>query len=295
MPTRPNIVIIFADDMGYSDLGCYGSEIATPNIDRLAKDGIRMSQFYNSARCCPSRAALLTGLYNHQAGVGCMIDHYATWIRDAAHSEYYSDHLRPQSQTIPEILKTAGYQTIMCGKWHLGDRPEEWPVRRGFDRSFVLIPGAMNYYGSDTDGPPAPMAMNDQKFIPPKEGFYSTDAFATHAIQFVDEAASNKDKPFFLYLAFNAPHWPLQAPQADIDKYRGKYAGGWQAIREKRDQADGRAWVGRIRQTDVADGPRKREAVERAERQAEGRLVAADGGLRRADRADGHERRALDG
>jgi arylsulfatase len=151
--SRPNIVVILADDMGYSDLGCYGSEIATPNIDRLANQGVRFTQFYNGSRCCPSRAALLTGRYPHQVGIGAMIDKYAKPIRDAAHRPSYQDHLSRESPTIAELLRTNGYRTIMCGKWHLGDRPAEWPVKRGFDRSFVLIPGAMNYYGGESDGP----------------------------------------------------------------------------------------------------------------------------------------------
>jgi arylsulfatase A-like enzyme len=130
-------------------------------------------------------------------------------------------------------MHTAGYRTLMCGKWHLGDRPNEWPVARGFDRSLVLIPGAMNYYGGETKGPRSPMALDDKKFVPPHDGFYSTDAFGDHAIEFVDEA-KKLDKPFFLYLAFNAPHWPLQAPAEDIAKYKGKYDAGWQPIREAR-------------------------------------------------------------
>ena len=231
---RPNIVVILADDLGYSDLGCYGSEIATPNIDHLAAGGVRFSQFYNQARCCPSRAVLMTGRYPHQVGIGAMIDEYARWIRQAADSPAYQDHLRPDSPTLAELLRGAGYRTMMCGKWHLGDRPEEWPVRRGFDRSFVLIPGAMNYYGGETSGPRSPMALDDQAFVPPHDGFYSTDAFTDRAIQFVEEAAAAKSTPFFLYLAYNAPHWPLQAPEEEIAPYRGRYDAGWQPIRERR-------------------------------------------------------------
>jgi arylsulfatase len=252
-PARPNIVLILADDLGYSDLGCYGSEIATPNIDRLAHDGVRFTQFYNQARCCPSRAALLTGRYPHQVGVGAMIDNYAKAQRDAANSPSYQDHLSPDSPTIAELLRGAGYRTIMCGKWHLGDRAAEWPARRGFDRSFVLLPGAMNYYGGESDGPRSPMALDDRRWTPPHDGFYSTDAFTDRAIEFLSEAspapapgadggsaaparpaASQPARPFFLYLAYNAPHWPLQAPPEDVDKYKGKYDAGWQAIREQR-------------------------------------------------------------
>lgn len=232
-PSRPNIVVILADDMGYSDLGCYGGEISTPNIDRLASNGVRFTQFYNEQRCCPSRAVFMTGRYPHQVGIGAMIDAYDKWIRDEANSSAYQDHLSTDSPTIAELLRAAGYHTMMCGKWHLGSRPAEWPCRRGFDRSFVLIPGAMNYYGGETVGPRTPMALDDQRFVPPHDGFYSTDAFTDYAVKFLDEAKP-MNKPFFLYLAYNAPHWPLQAPQEDIDKYIGAYDGGWQATRVRR-------------------------------------------------------------
>ena len=231
--SRPNIVVILADDLGFSDLGCYGGEIATPNIDALAVRGVRFTQFYNNGRCCPSRASLLTGRYPHQVGVGAMIDGYAKWIRDAADRPSYDDHLSTESPTVAELLRTAGYRTIMCGKWHLGDRPREWPVRRGFDRSFVLIPGAMNYYGGESDGPRAPMALDDEPFVPPHDGFFATDAFTDHAIEFLDEA-KEIGQPFFLYMAYNAPHWPLHAPPEDIEKYRGTYDFAWQRIREER-------------------------------------------------------------
>ncbi|OAM91030.1 arylsulfatase [Termitidicoccus mucosus] len=235
-PPRPNIVLILADDLGYSDLGCYGSEISTPNLDRLAQNGIRATQFYNQARCCPTRAALLTGRYPHQVGIGDMIDDYAAATRAAANSPAYQDHLAMNSPTIAEVLRTAGYTTLMSGKWHLGKRPEEWPVRRGFDRSFVQIDGAMNYYGGDSgNGPRARMAIDDKPWTPPRDGFYSTDAFAEHAIEFVNETIKNKSaKPFFLYLPFNAPHWPLQAPEDEIAKYKGKYDIGWHAVRTQR-------------------------------------------------------------
>lgn len=230
--SRPNIVVIFADDMGYSDLGCFGGEISTPNIDQLAVHGVRLTDFHNQARCCPSRAVLMTGRYPHQVGVGAMIDGYDKWIRDEANSAAYQDHLSTDSPTVAELLRGAGYHTIMCGKWHLGAKPDEWPCTRGFDRSFVLIPGAMNYYGGETTGPRTPMALDDKPFVPPHDGFYSTDEFTNHAIEFLKEA--KKDQPFFLYMAYNAPHWPLQAPEDEIAKYKGKYDGGWQAIREKR-------------------------------------------------------------
>ncbi|RYD83876.1 MAG: arylsulfatase [Verrucomicrobiaceae bacterium] len=238
--TKPNIIVILADDMGFSDIGCYGGEIPTPHIDALASKGLRYTQFYNSARCCPTRASLLTGLYPHQAGVGHMIDTYAAGRRASFNSPAYSDHLNPQTPTIAEVLKTAGYRTLMAGKWHLGYRPREWPAARGFDRSFVMINGAMNYFGY---GPQhllaagqrgnAPMAIDREPFTPPEEGFFTTDAFTERAIQYIKETRT-EGQPFFLYLAHNAPHWPLQARPETIAKYRGKYKAGWDRIREQR-------------------------------------------------------------
>src|SRR5688572_3756612 len=133
-PARPNIVVILADDLGFSDLGCYGSEIRTPALDQLAARGLRFTQFYNAGRCCPSRASLLTGLHPHQAGVGAMIDDYAKGVRARLNSPAYQDHLSPTCPTIAEVLRAGGYRTMMCGKWHLGYRPAEWPVRRGFEQ-----------------------------------------------------------------------------------------------------------------------------------------------------------------
>lgn len=233
---RPNIVLILADDLGYSDIGCFGSEIATPNIDHLAATGVALTQFYNQARCCPTRATLMTGRYPHQVGIGDMIDAYAAADRAAAASPAYQDHLSTNSPTMAEILRAAGYRTLMCGKWHLGKRPEEWPVHRGFDRSFVQINGAMNYFGGNSgDGPRDPMALDDKPYVPPHDGFYSTDAFTDHAIEFMEEAVKqHAAQPFFLYLPYNASHWPLMAPEADIAKYKGKYDQGWQAIRQER-------------------------------------------------------------
>ncbi len=235
-PPRPNVVLILADDLGYSDVGCFGSEIATPNIDSLAKGGVALTQFYNQARCCPTRAALMTGRYPHQVGIGEMIDAYAAAARRAADSPAYQDHLSVDSPTMPELLRAAGYRTMMAGKWHLGKAPDQWPVHYGFDRSFVQVNGAMNYFGGPSGTRPRePMALDDQPFVPPHDGFYSTDAFTDHAIEFLDQSeAVVPGKPFFLYLPYNAGHWPLQAPDADIRKYAGKYDAGWQPIRVAR-------------------------------------------------------------
>jgi len=219
---RPNIVIIMADDMGFSDIGCYGSEIATPNLDRLAKDGLRFTQFYNGARCCPTRAALLTGLYAHQAGVGHMVGD--------EHIPGYRGFLNDRCVTIAEVLREAGYRTLMVGKWHVGDRRPHWPTDRGFDRYFGLVNGGSNYWKLDAG---RVMAKDDQPYTPQGDGFYMTDAFTDAAVRFLDEQRGS-DKPFFLYLAYTAPHWPLHAWPEDIAKYKGKYMAGWDALREQR-------------------------------------------------------------
>jgi arylsulfatase A-like enzyme len=232
--TPPNIVIIMADDMGYSDAGCMGGEIATPNIDRLAAQGMRFTQFYNTSRCCPTRASLLTGLYPHQAGVGHM-----TW-KQLDLPGYRSD-LSHDTPTIAELLKPAGYATYMVGKWHLtindtAEKPKDnWPRQRGFDRYYGTIKGSGSYYD------PPMLVRENQKITPatdkeykPKH-FYYTDAIADQSSRFIAEHRQTQgDKPFFLYVAFTSPHWPLQAPEETIAKYKGKYDGGYEPVRAAR-------------------------------------------------------------
>jgi len=227
-PPRPNIIIILADDMGYSDIGCFGSEIQTPNLNKLAVEGLRMTQFYNAGRCCPTRASLLTGLYPHQAGIGDMERDYGI--------PAYQGYLNRKCVTLAEVLKLNGYNTFMSGKWHVGKSPENWPVQRGFDRYFGLIDGASNYFNLNPyryNQEPRTMALNDEKYYPPDSGFYMTDAFTEYALKFMDEQES-KNEPFFLYLAYTAPHWPLHALPEDIVKYRGKYMIGWDSLRMDR-------------------------------------------------------------
>jgi arylsulfatase A-like enzyme len=229
-PVRPNIVLILADDMGYSDIGCYGSEISTPNLDRLAQRGVRFSQFYNAARCCPSRASLLTGLYQHQAGIGDMV----------GNSGYpsYQGYLNSRCITLGEALKASGYNTYMSGKWHVGNKPETLPRVRGFDHFFGLIDGAGSYFERipyRTNQPAPRMMLDDADFEPPKTGYYTTDAITGYALQFLQEELPKKE-PFFLYLAYTAPHWPLHALPEDIARYRGKYLKGWDVLRDERFQ-----------------------------------------------------------
>lgn len=219
---RPNIVIILADDMGYSDIGCYGSEISTPNLDRLAGGGIRFTQFYNTARCCPTRASLLTGLHPHQAGIGHMARDYG--------QPGYIGHLADRCVTIAEALRPAGYSTMMSGKWHVGKERPNWPIDRGFDESYTFLWGASGYW-KHKNGPT--MVINDKKVPVEDENFYMTDAISNRAVKFIDDHGK-RDNPFFLYVSYTAPHWPLHAWQKDIEKYRGKYMAGWDALRADR-------------------------------------------------------------
>jgi len=227
---RPNIVLIMADDMGYSDIGCFGGEIDTPNLDQLAAGGLRFTRFYNAGRCCPTRAALLTGLYPHQAGMGGMVN-----SEKGRRPEAYQGYLNDRCVTIAEVLGRAGYATYMAGKWHIGEFRPVWPVDRGFDRYYGLISGGMNYFNirlGKRKGIFRHFAIDGQEYRPPADGFYSTDAFTDHALKMLSEHQG--DGPFFLYLAFNAPHWPLHAPEKEIEKYVGKYSDGWAELRRRR-------------------------------------------------------------
>lgn len=230
---RPNIMIILSDDMGFSDLGCYGGEIQTPNLDRLAANGIRFTQFYNNARCCPSRASLLTGLYPHETGVGHMTDDKGYYG--------YRGQLNRQCVTIPEVLGSAGYRTYMCGKWHVcrnikpdGDK-SDWPIQRGFEKFYGTITGAGSYYDPTT-------LCRQNTFITPENDpeyrpaqFYYTDAITDNVVRFLQEHSKQSgDKPFFFYVAYTAAHWPMHALEKDIANYRGKYDGGYDPIRRAR-------------------------------------------------------------
>ncbi len=221
----PNFLFILADDMGYSDLGCYGSEIQTPNLDRLANNGMRFTRFYNAARCCPSRAALLTGLYPHQAGIGSMTQNFG-------HPSYLG-HLKSNAATIAEILGQNGYNTYQVGKWHVGDDRPFWPDKKGFHQHFTFLNGASSYYNLwpyRAGGDSMKMALNSERFYP-GDGFYMTDAFSDYAVDFIDK---DDEQPFFMYLAYTAPHWPLHARPEDIAKYRGRYSMGWDSLRVQR-------------------------------------------------------------
>jgi arylsulfatase A-like enzyme len=227
---KPNIVLIMADDMGFSDIGCYGSEIPTPNIDKLAKGGIRLSQFYNTARCCPTRASLLTGLAPHQTGIGHMTEEPGNEAAQHWGTPGYQGHLNKRCVTIAEVLSAAGYHTYMAGKWHLGQIDQDkWPLQRGFEKYYGILSGAASYFKPQGG---RGLTSNNTKLPPPQGNYYTTDAFADSAIAFLQQ--QQDDKPFFLYLAFNAPHWPLHAKPEDIRHFEGKYLKGWDAIRKER-------------------------------------------------------------
>jgi arylsulfatase A-like enzyme len=231
----PNIVLILADDMGFSDLGCYGGEIRTPNLDGLAASGVRFTQFYNAARCCPTRASLLTGLYPHQVGMGGMVSQ----LGQARPQGSYQGYLSPDSCiTIAEALKEAGYRSYMSGKWHVGEDPEHWPLRRGFDRYWGLISGASSYFELIRHQPRVRlMALDSSRWTPPCDDFYMTDAITGFAVeQLQNHRQTHNDQPFFLYVAYTAPHWPLHALPEDIARYEGRYDIGWDSLRRERQE-----------------------------------------------------------
>ncbi|MBT3996209.1 MAG: arylsulfatase [Chloroflexi bacterium] len=230
---KPNIIVMMVDDLGYSDLGCYGGEISTPNIDALGYNGLRFTQMYNGARCCPSRAALLTGLHPHQAGIGQMTTDLGV--------PSYQGYLREGCVTIAEVMKTAGYRTMISGKWHvsgswdnrdrdnwiLGDKKHPLPKQRGFDRSFGLLNAADSFWN------PKSLILEDVLIDVETNDFHMTDAIGDHAVNQIEESVE-MGMPFFQYVAFTAPHWPLHAWEDDIVKYEGNYMAGYDAIRTSR-------------------------------------------------------------
>jgi arylsulfatase A-like enzyme len=243
--SRPNIIVILADDLGFSDIGCYGSEIRTPNIDYLANNGIRYTQFYNTSRCCPTRASLLTGLYNQQAGIGKMTD--------AEDEPGYRGHMTENTVTLAEVLKSAGYQTAMTGKWHVSNTNvqktpqeqldwlnhqkdygdfapiEQYPTSRGFDNYFGNIWGVVDFFD------PFSLVSGTKPIKQVPKNYYHTDAISDTTVAYIRSFAKSS-APFFLYVAETAPHWPLMAPPEDIARYKDTYKSGWDAIRKTRYQ-----------------------------------------------------------
>ena len=221
---RPNVVVILADDMGYSDLGCTGGEIRTTNLDKLAQNGVLFTHFYTTSRCCPSRAALLTGQYQWDAGLGHMTSTKSDFPE-------YQPSINQENVTIAEAFRLGGYQTVMSGKWHLGDMRQCWPDKRGFDQFYgTPAGGGLYFYPSKFYDRPV---FENSVEVKPGKNWYSTDGFTDFAIEFIEHRRDPK-RPFFLYLPYIAPHFPLQAKPEDIARYHGKYDVGYQAIRQAR-------------------------------------------------------------
>lgn len=226
---RPNFVVILLDDSGFADLGCFGGVVPTPNIDRLAQNGVRMSQMYNCARSCPTRASLLTGLYPQQAGIGHMLSN-----RSKQGGPAYQGYLNNTSMTLGEVMRENGYFTAMSGKWHVGQKqnPSTAPWKRGFDRSLNAAGGGFYFY----DDPKAEIYLdgeklsNDDPRLP--RNWYTTDLWTDFGVKFIDEGVES-GKPFFLYMAYNAPHFPLQIPESEKEMFKGKFSEGWDVLRRK--------------------------------------------------------------
>ena len=253
---QPNFLVIVADDLGFSDCGCFGSEIRTPNIDKLGKDGVRYTGFHSAAACSPTRAMIMTGTDHHIAGLGNLIE----WTDFGGQnfpqgSKYntapqrgmpgYEGYLNEKVATLPEILKNSGYHTMMSGKWHLGLKPERSPHARGFERSLALLPACSNHYAYEPEERSLPkflekstiaLHMEDDHYVDSlPEDWYSSNGYGDRILQYLTDWKESDDlRPFFAYLPFSAPHWPLQAPKEYIDHYRGIYDSGPEALRQAR-------------------------------------------------------------
>lgn len=232
---RPNILVILADDLGYSDLGAFGGEIDTPNLDQLAHAGLRMTQFHTTATCSPTRAMLISGVDHHIAGIGNMAELLSP---EQKGQPGYEGYLNRRVVTIPELLSDAGYETIISGKWHLGVEPDQDPFARGFERSFASLPAGNNHFGLMNSAGVNNKVMrfayteNGKSVDKLPDNYYSSDYFADRLISFMKQR--DESRPFFAYLPFTAPHTPLQAPPEAIAKYKGRYDKGWNAIWEQR-------------------------------------------------------------
>ena len=232
-PTRPNIVIVLGDDMGYADMGSYGSEIKTPNLDSLAKGGVRFTDFYTHASCSPTRSMLLSGVDTHLNGLGSMDEWTAPNQQGVAG---YEGYLRTQVTTLPQLLKDAGYHTYMAGKWHLGKAPEQIPAARGFERDFSLLDGAGSYWDMTNLSGASPLTVftEDGRYLKKlPDNYYATKTYTDKMIEFID-ANRGDGKPFFAYVSHQAPHDPFHLPKEWRNRHVGEYDKGWDAVREAR-------------------------------------------------------------
>ena len=230
---RLNILLIVADDLGYSDIEPFGGEIDTPNLAALASDGVRLTNFHTAPTCSPTRSMIMSGLYSHQAGLGAMTE----WVADNQRGQPgYEGYLNDRVPALPQQLKEAGYYTFMAGKWHLGMSAEHWPDKRGFDDSIAMLPGAGGHFsqqGINSRLPIVPYVKNGEPFQLPK-AFYSTDFYTSRAIEYLEKSKLQGGKPFFGYVAYTAPHWPLQVDSYHSDKYKGRFDAGYSALRQER-------------------------------------------------------------
>ncbi len=236
MAAPPNVLVVVVDDVGYSDLGAWGSEIRTPSIDALAADGLQLTNFHVAPNCSPTRAMLLSGTDHHLAGVGTMFE--SLWqTPEAEGREGYQGVLAERVAPLPALMREAGYRTFMAGKWHLGTVPDKRPHARGFDESFALLVGGASHF-EDAAGlvsfqARAPYSENGELVEQLPEGFFSTAFYTDRMIGYIDKARA-EGRPFFGYLAYSAPHWPLQVPEVWLDRYAGRYDAGWDVLREER-------------------------------------------------------------
>lgn len=234
-PQRPNFLLIVADDLGWSDLGSFGGEIETPNLDAIAISGVRFTDFHTAPTCSPTRSMLLSGVDNHQAGLGSMAE---VMQPDQKGQPGYEGYLNNRVASIAELLRQGGYRTLMSGKWHLGLTPERGPAARGFERSYALLQGLGNHFGADQNDAwkainASPSYRDNGELVAYPKGRYSADYFTDRLIGFLEEGAKDS-RPFFAYLPYSAPHWPLQAPAEVIAKYKGRYDAGYGALRDAR-------------------------------------------------------------
>ena len=236
--TRPNILLIIADDLGYTDLGSFGSEIATPNLDRLAREGLQLTNFHTSTTCSPTRSMIMSGVDNHQAGLGVMAEWSMGVGADTSELPGYDGYLNTRTASLAELMRDAGYHAYLSGKWHLGFDKANSPYARGFERTFALVNGGAGHIGISAMLPTetAPIFRVNGEVIQPPEDFYSSQTFTEQMLQFI-EADLDSGQPFFAYLAYTAPHWPLQAPAEAIAKYEGAYDEGYEVLQQQRLEA----------------------------------------------------------